>query len=52
LEANKCSHLDIDKLRGEYFPQPFNYPGTHEGSLLGFIKILRGNGVERSIIKE
>jgi hypothetical protein len=52
LEADECSHLNIDKLRENDFPQLFNYPGTHKRSLLGFIKILRGNGMERSIIKE
>jgi hypothetical protein len=51
LEADKCSHLDIDKLRGKDSPQPFNYPGVCEGSLR-FIKILRGNGMERSVVKE
>jgi hypothetical protein len=51
LEADECSCLDIDKLRGKYSPQPFNYPGTHDRSLR-FIKILKGNGVERSIVKE
>jgi len=52
LEADKCSRLDVDKLRGDDSPQPFNDPGTREGSLLGFIKIPRGNGVERSVVKE
>jgi hypothetical protein len=51
LEADECSCLDIDKLRGKYSPQPFNYPGTCDGSLR-FIKIVRGNGMERSIVKE
>ena len=52
MEADECSRLDVDKLRGDDSPQPFNDPGMHEGSLLGFIKILRGNGVERSVVKE
>jgi hypothetical protein len=52
LEADECSCLDIDKLRGKYSPQLFNYPGTRDGSLLRFIEILRGNGMERSIVKE
>jgi hypothetical protein len=51
LEADECSYLDVDRLRGKDSSQPFNYSSMHEGSLFGCIEILRGNGVERSVVK-
>jgi hypothetical protein len=39
-------------LRGRNSSQSFNYPSACEGFLLDSLKILRGNGMERSVVEE